>query len=78
MRISENDQRTFCNKYGWMMAHHVDEDKTIEERLSGIDNESEYMLEGLKNMGVKEDSHFYQALKESYPRMKEDIKKFYK
>lgn len=78
MKITENDQKNFCKKYGYMNAHHVEGDKTLEERLTIIDDESEYMLKGLIDMGVKEDNHFYHGLKETYPRMKEDIKDFYK
>lgn len=78
MVITEKDQKSFISKYGYMNAHHIEGDKALEERISAIDDESEYMLKGMKEMGVKEDNHLYQGLKESYTRMKEDIKKFYK
>lgn len=78
MVISEKDQKSFCQEYGYLMANHVEGDKTLEERLYLIEIESIKILRGMKEYGVKEYDSFYQSLKEAYPRMKEDIKKFYK
>lgn len=77
MIISEKDQKKLLEQYGYISAHHFEGDKTLEERIKGIDEEYEYGLEFGKQFGSEYMNWYTKNVYEHHRHMKEDLKKLY-